>query len=37
MMDDSFLHTNAVVVAVEAPTENLIQEIGYDGQEIYQP
>lgn len=35
-MDDNFIHSNAVNVAVEAPTENLIQEIGYDGQEIYQ-
>ncbi len=28
--------TSSVNVCVEAPAENLIQEITYDGQEIYQ-
>ena len=35
MMDDSYI-ASSVNVCVEAPAENLIQEIGYDGQEIYQ-
>lgn len=34
-MDDPFT-SNSVNVSVEAPAENLIQEITYDGQEIYQ-
>lgn len=34
-MDDPFM-TNSVNVCVEAPAENIIQEINYEGQEIYQ-
>ncbi|XP_046442913.1 mediator of RNA polymerase II transcription subunit 17-like [Daphnia pulex] len=34
-MDDLFAN-NSVNVSVEAPAENLIQEIAYDGQEVYQ-
>jgi hypothetical protein len=34
-MDDLFSN-NSVNVSVEAPAENLIQEIAYDGQEVYQ-
>lgn len=29
-------NSNSVSISVEAPTENQIQEITYDGQEIYQ-
>ncbi len=35
-MDVDQFMSNAVCVSVEAPAENLIQEITYDGQEVYQ-
>lgn len=33
---ESVSTASSMLVSVEAPTENLIQEITYDGQEVYQ-
>lgn len=33
---EDFFTNNSVCVSVEAPAENLVQEIAYDGQEVFQ-